>query len=254
VQTLNNQYTILQNQDINTSPMEWDKFKKILIILAHPDDPEFFCGATIAYWAEKGHHISYCLLTNGEKGGNYQLKSEDLSKIRKSEQLLAAKVLGVEEVRFLDYPDGFIIPDIELRKTIVRVIRAQKADVLVTSDPTNYFPRPGYINHPDHRATGQVVMDATFPAAGNAHYFPDLIAEGLSPHAPEELWLSNPSQPDTIIDITRWWEKKLQALYEHRSQIGDRQEFDEKMLRRRSQGSTIENPRYEEKFRRIIFL
>ena len=237
----------------NSTISEWGKIKNILIILAHPDDPEFSCGATIAKWTSIGHIVSYCILTNGDKGGNFPISRQELIHIRKNEQTAAAAVLGVHKIQFLDYPDGYIVPDIELRKIIVRIIRSEKPEVIITSDPTNLFPRPGYINHPDHRATGQVVIDAAFPAAGNEWYFPDLLQEGLLPHSLQELWLANPSQPDYIVDVTQWWEQKLDALHEHASQIGEKDAFDEKIRSRHTPESTREKPKYEEKFRRIIF-
>lgn len=231
----------------------WKVPQRILVVLAHPDDPEFFCGATLARWAEEGHHISYCLLTHGEKGSSDPLmQPETLAKLREGEQQRAAAVLGVKSVCFLNYIDGCLVPDMEARRTITRVIREQKPDILLTCDPSNYYIEGVRINHPDHRAAGQIVLDAFFPAVGNPHYFADLLQEGILPHNVQELWLSLPLTPNVVLDVTRHWPIKVQALYEHKSQIGDRDKFHERMMTRHTADSTLEHPRFEEKFRRLI--
>ena len=232
----------------------WQKPQNILVMLAHPDDPEFFCGATIARWVRMGHSVSYCLLTKGDKGSQDRtVKPEELALIRVEEENRASAVLGVSSVRFLDYRDGTLFASMETRQTVARVIRQEKPDILVTCDPTNYFPREGTINHPDHRTAGQIVLDGYFPAAGNPMFFPELLAEGLEPHSIKELWLSLPSEANIILNVTEYWNLKIEALHEHRSQIPSLEELDKRMLNRRTADSTAEAPRYEEKFRRIVF-
>jgi LmbE family N-acetylglucosaminyl deacetylase len=234
---------------------EWSGTQHILVILAHPDDPDFFCGATIARWTSAGHILSYCLLTSGDKGASdVNLSSEEVAAIREKEQMAAAQVLGVKSVRFLRYPDGYLIPDLQARKDVVRVIRQERPDILVTCDPTNIFPGDAGISHPDHRAAGQIVVDAVFPASGNAFFFPELrVEEGLEPHSIKELWMSVTGQPNMILDVTDTWQMKVTALKEHRSQVGDPEKFEERMRSRRTPDSSGEIPRYEEKFRRFKF-
>jgi len=143
---------------------------------------------------------------------------------------------------------------LELRKDVTRIIRQKKPDIIVSCDPTHYFFRNDYINHPDHRAAGQVVIDAVFPAAQNPLFFSELIAdEQLQPHNVEEIWLSLPKEPNITIDVTKTWNLKIDALLEHRSQIGNVNDFIERMKKRHCEDSTDENPRYEEAFIRIIF-
>jgi LmbE family N-acetylglucosaminyl deacetylase len=233
----------------------WTGTKRILVVLAHPDDPEFFCGATIARWTSTGHIVSYCLLTRGDKGEKDFNKTTDLVALkREKEQLAAAAILGVSSVRFLNNPDGYLVPDIVLRREVVRVIRQEKPDILMTCDPTNYFSNDSGINHPDHRAAGQAVIDAVFPAAGSAFFFPDLLVkEGLEPHSVKEVWMSVTHQPNTILDVTDFWLMKIKALKEHASQIGNLEEFEKRMQTRRSPESSEEVPKFEERFRRIIY-
>jgi LmbE family N-acetylglucosaminyl deacetylase len=234
-------------------PEDWQKPQKVLVILAHPDDPEFFCGATLARWIDAGHEVNYLLLTRGDKGSdNPSVCPDELMSLRMEEQRQAANVLGVKDVTFLSYPDGFIIPDLEMRREVVRHIRRIKPDIIVTSDPLNYYIRGLYINHPDHRAAGQVTLEAVFPAAGNLFYFPELLTEGLAPHSPSEVWISLTHEPGITIDVTPFWQKKLNALLQHKSQIGDPDQFLEKMASRRMENSTADHPRYEEGFRRLF--
>jgi len=233
----------------------WKTPQKILVILAHPDDPEFFCGATLARWAKAGHAITYFLLTCGDKGfEDPKALPEEICGIRHREQHAAAKVIGVKSIRFLDLPDGVLVPTLDLRREVVRAIRQEKPDILVTCDPTRLFVADRGLNHPDHRCAGQVVLDAVFPAAGNPHFFPELLnEEALEPHAPAEVWVSLAEAPNVVLDVTDTWPIKLRALKKHKSQIGDPQKFEERMRSRRTQASSDDNPRFEESFRVIRF-
>lgn len=238
------------------TPDTWDSPQNILVIFAHPDDPEFFCGGTLARWARAGHSITYILLTCGDKGfhpaTHPEMTTENLCGIRHQEEGNAAKVIGANPPLFLDLPDGYLIPSLDLRRDIVREIRRHKPDILVTCDPQNLFAIYG-INHPDHRACGQVVLDAVFPAAGSPVYFPELLAQGFQPHMPKEVWCSLTNQPNTTIDVTETWDIKLKAILEHKSQMQDVDKLIARMKSRRAEDSTDENPRYEEKFRVVKY-
>lgn len=232
----------------------WVEPKKILVILAHPDDPDFFCGATLARWAKFGHHIVEYLFTCGDKGSHDPAsKPLELAKTREAEQKAAARVIGVEAVNFFDYPDGYLVPSLEARKDVIRAIRKEKPEILVTSDPTNLIARPGSINHADHRAAGQIVVDAVFPGAGSPQFFPELLQEGYQPHAVKEVWLSIPENPNVTLDVTDYWDFKINALKEHRTQIGNPADLEKRMRERRTSFSSPAAPRYEEKFYRIVF-
>ena len=231
----------------------WQGPKEILLILAHPDDPEFFLGGTIARWVRKGNIVRYVLLTKGDKGAvDISISPTALKAKRVKEQHNAAKVLGVNSVDFLDYPDGMVWPDVEMRRVIVRVIRKFRPNILVTCDPSYLVTSHNKINHPDHRYTGQVVLDAVFPAAGNRRYFPDLLDEGLAPHEVEEVWLSLTNQPDISLDVTEYWTLKLSALRCHISQIADLDDFENQRIERLGLAPG-EAFKVVEKFRRIRF-
>ena len=231
----------------------WDTPKDILVILAHPDDPEFFLGGTIARWIKAGHTVRYVLLTQGDKGAeDGTLTFEEICRIRREEQINAAGLLGVKSVDFMDYKDGYLMPDLEMRKKVVRWIRQYKPQILVTCDPSNIFPNEHYINHPDHRNAGQVVIDAVFPAAGNRFFFPELLAEGFEPHEVEEVWLSLTTEPNVRLDVTEFWGIKLKALKHHVSQIGDPEAFEQHMLARADKDENGDL-KYYEHFRTIKF-
>ena len=237
-------------------PEGWSGKKKILVILAHPDDPEFFCGAMIARWCRQGHEVRYCFLTKGQKGSqSLKITPDDLAEIRMKEQKSAADILGVASIEFMDYCDGEVVPDLEMRKKIVRVIRKWQPEILLTSDPQNLFPTDNRINHPDHRAAGQAVIDAVFPGANNPMFFPELILEeGLEPHAVEEIWLSATAQPNLFITLTEFFPLKLKAIHQHKSQINMKDDvFDEYMRRRFEKDPESGEMIYQERFKRLIF-
>ncbi len=245
-----------QGRELNEvdTPDHWKSPQRILVILAHPDDPEFFCGGTIARWVNAGHQVSYCLLTCGDKGtNNRELTPDALCSLRQDEQMAAAAVLGVHQVRFLNFPDGYLVPDLKLRKEITRVIRQEQPNVLVTCDPTNLYVRDTYLNHPDHRAAGQATLDAVFPAARDHLNFVDLWRdENLEPHIVREVWISLPQEANISLDVTEYWELKLHALLEHQSQIGDPAMLKERLRSRHTLDSSPENPRFEEHFKMLV--
>lgn len=240
---------------MSVSEKIWETQQSILVILAHPDDPEFFCGGTIARWTAEGHQVDYCLLTRGDKGApNRNLTSEQLCAVREVEQRKAADILGVHSVRFLDYIDGELVSDLKIRREVVRIIRLIKPSIVVSCDPTHIFPDNNRINHPDHRTAGQIVVDAIFPGVGNPMFYPELMdVEGLEPWNVKELWLSLTGTPNTIIDVSSYWERKISAILAHESQIPDKEQLIQRMMSRYAPDSSSNNPRYEERFRRFVF-
>ncbi len=224
---------------------------RVLLVLAHPDDPEFFCGATLAQWARAGKEIHYLLLTCGDKGSDDPaMTPEMLCADRQSEQRAAAAVIGAKDVMFLSYSDGELTNTLDVRRAIVREIRRVKPRIVVTCDPTMYFRGSTNINHTDHRTAGAAALDAVFPAAGNRMYFPDLLAEGLEPHSPKEVWMSQTNEPNVWVHVNDTIVVKFAALREHRSQIKDPVEL-EKRIRDRLRRPEMDGEVYAEGFRVI---
>lgn len=193
---------------------------RILCIFAHPDDPEFTVGGSVARWADEGAEITYCIITDGAAGSNKP--DEDLRELvrtREAEQRAAAEVLGVKDVLFLGYADGTLQPTIELRRDLTRIIRQLRPQRVVCGDPTAFFYGDGYINHPDHRAAGEAAVYAVFPSAVTRPIFPELLAEGYEPHQVREVYISSPLNPNTYVDISSTMERKIEGVRCHKSQV-----------------------------------
>jgi LmbE family N-acetylglucosaminyl deacetylase len=204
-----------------------------MVIVPHPDDPEFFAGGLVALWCAAGSEVTYLILTNGNKGSDDpEMTPEKLAFIRREEQQAAADVLGVKKVIFFNEPDGELQSTLRLRQQVVAEIRRYKPEAIVCLDPTRYFPSSNRINHADHRAGGQVVIDAVFPAARNRMYHPELLAEGLEPHLVKEVYLAGPEQPNRWVDITPVFEAKVKAILCHTSQIKEPEKLPDRIRER----------------------
>ncbi len=203
-------------------PGEGQEPKKILVITAHPDDPEFSAAGTVAQWTAMGWEVNYVICTNGDKGSqDPDMTPRKLAMIRQQEQRAAADVLGVRDVAFLGYPDGELEESRDFLRDVVRQIRRFRPDLVVTSDPARRY---GW--HHDHRVAGRVVLDAIFPYSRDRLHFYELLQdEGLQPHKVREVYLAGSESPDTFVDISSTIERKIAALRCHRSQISTEERF-----------------------------
>ncbi len=194
--------------------------RRILVIVAHPDDAEFGCGGSVARWVEERDEVFYCVVTNGDKGSDDPaMTPQRLARLRESEQRAAARALGVQEVLFLGYPDGELEDTREARRDVVRAIRRVRPDRVVTQNP---FPSLNpYAGHRDHRHAGRLALDAVYPYARDRMHFPDLLAEGWEPYRVREVYLMGHAEPDVVVDITGTMDRKLAALRCHASQLKD---------------------------------
>ncbi len=231
--------------------------QRVLVVMAHPDDPEFGAGGTIARWAREGKEVTYVVVTSGDKGSSDpEMTSDRLVQIREAEQRTAAQCLGVREVIFLRYTDGEVLPDLRLRRDITREIRRWKPDAVVTHNPTVFFTE-NYINHPDHRAVGEATLAAIFPTARDHLNFPEHRAEGLEPHRVKYVFMSFDPHATTFIDITETIDTKIEALRAHRSQIGNPEGLEKRIKERaaqiaeRAREQGIEIGPYAEAFRLV---
>ncbi len=187
----------------------------ILAVSAHPDDVEFTAGGSLAQWRSEGWKIHLAVCTDGGKGTHDPtIEPAGLAAQRHEEQPRAAAVLGICEVIFLDHRDGELSHTGGLVAELARLIRHFRPERLVAWDPWRRYEL-----HPDHRAAGLATLDAVL-AAGNPHYFPELLDEGLEAHAVPEVYLFDVEQPDAWVDITKTIERKLEAIACHRSQTG----------------------------------
>jgi LmbE family N-acetylglucosaminyl deacetylase len=200
---------------------------RVLVIVAHPDDIEFGAAGSIARWTDEGAQVTYCIVTDGAAGSNDpNANLEDLIRTRREEQIAAARVVGVDDVRFLGYADGTLQPTLDLRRDLTRLIREVRPDRVVCFDPTQVFVHVtgfgDYINHPDHRAAAEAAIYAVFPSAETRPIFPELLEEGLEPyHVPEVYLMLTSREANEYIDISATQERKIEALRCHASQLGE---------------------------------
>lgn len=204
---------------------------RVMVVAAHPDDPEFLAGGTVARLAKEGREISYVIVTNGDKGSSDGgMTSERLAPIRADEQRRAARVLGVERVEFLAYEDGELEDTRSLRRDIIREIRRWRPDLIITLNPHRTYNHFAHW-HRDHRITGRVVLDCVYPLARDHLSFPELLPEH-EPHKVREIYVTQWEQPRLVIDITGTMELKLEAIRCHASQVGDFKAVEARMRNR----------------------
>ncbi|MEM7585346.1 MAG: PIG-L family deacetylase [Acidobacteriota bacterium] len=195
-----------------------------LVVVAHPDDIEFSCAGTLALWAQHGAELVYVVCTSGESGiDDASTSVEEARKIREAEQRAAAEVVGVREVLFLREPDGLLQASLELRETLVGIIRRTRPEVVVSGDPTLFWINPELLNHPDHRAASLAALEAAWPAAGQRNLYPKMEADpDLQLHRPRKFYCTGWVQPEanTWVDIEATLATKAAALNAHVSQTG----------------------------------
>jgi LmbE family N-acetylglucosaminyl deacetylase len=209
--------------------------ERALVVAAHPDDAEFGAAGTVARWVDEGSEVRYLVVTRGDKGSDDpDVDVRALVERREAEQRAAAAAVGVARVDFLDEPDGQVQPTLELRERITRAIRAFRPEIVLTHDPTVLFVNNEWVNHPDHRAVGQVTVDAVFPTARDPLNFREHLDVGLGPWKVAELYLWSTNEANQLVDIGSTLDRKIAALEQHASQF---RAFDEiaRWVRRRSE-------------------
>ena len=177
---------------------------RIICFGAHPDDCELQVGGTAALWASKGHKVKLVSLTNGDIG-HWKEAGGPLAKRRFEEVQKAAKILGVT-TDVLDIHDGELMPTVENRRTVTRLIREWKADLVIAHRPNDY--------HPDHRYAGVLVQDAAYMVTV-PFFCPDVPYLTNNPvfmYYPDRFQKPNVFEPAVVVDITPVIEKKLDAL------------------------------------------
>lgn len=235
-------------------PVEWENVHRVLVILAHPDDPDFTCGGTAILMARAGIEITYMILTNGDKGNhNPEITRNQLIALRKLEQRAAADLCGVKHVVFMGEEDGFLRSTRELRQRVTREIRRIRPELIIITDPDRYFAGDNYINHPDHRNAGLVALDAIFPAADNPMFYPEMTDEGYIPHKISQLYVHGHATPNVRIDITDLVQTKIDAILCHKSQFVEPPEAVRRWLERWGEEQEDGSMKYYEYFKAMKF-
>jgi LmbE family N-acetylglucosaminyl deacetylase len=185
---------------------------RAIAIGAHPDDCEIRAGGTAALWTRMGHAVKFVSVTNGD-AGHHELRGAELAKRRRGEAMEAGRRLGGVEYDVLDFHDGELMPTLEVRREILRLIRDWRADVVLGPRPNDY--------HPDHRNTGIAVQDAAYL----------VVVPSLVPEAPalrrnpvflyyeDRFQRPNPFRPDLAVAIDEVIDHKIAALDAHVSQF-----------------------------------
>ncbi|MDN5748871.1 MAG: PIG-L family deacetylase [Pseudonocardia sp.] len=205
--------------------------RRALVVTAHPDDVDFGAAGTVATWVDAGIDVAYCICTSGDAGGSDDTPRAEMGPLREAEQRAAAAVLGVDEVRFLGYPDGRLTASIGLRRDISREIRRFRPDRVLTHSPEIWWRRLG-ASHPDHRATGEAALAAVYPDARNPFAHPELLAdEGLEAWSVRELWLmaAPDERVDHAVDVTAAFDRKIAALRAHVSQTAHADDLSDRL-------------------------
>jgi N-acetylglucosamine malate deacetylase 1 len=187
-----------------------EKKLHVVIFGAHPDDPDKAGG--VAYkWAQAGCDVLMVSVTNGD-AGHQTIKAGKLAKMRREEARKAGEVIGVRYIT-LDNHDGQLMPTYKNRLQIIRIIREQKADIVISPRPYDY--------HPDHRYTGVLVMDAAYMVT-----VPTILPKvPIVEKNPLFLWMSDrfmhpePFEADVCIDIDDVIEKKMDMYHQHKTQM-----------------------------------
>ncbi|MCL1898034.1 MAG: PIG-L family deacetylase [Micrococcales bacterium] len=196
-----------------------NEHQRALVLMAHPDDIDFWGVGTVMGWVKQSWLVTYVLVTDGQAGGG-----AGIGQVRRQEQLAAAELAGVSDVRFLEgFQDGQITANPPLIRAICRVIRQVRPQRVLTQSPTRNW-NDIRLTHPDHLAVGEAVAQAVYPFARNPHAFPELaMVEGLEPWIVEELWLLGDPAPNKMVDITDTYPAREQAMMAHVSQLPDRE-------------------------------
>jgi LmbE family N-acetylglucosaminyl deacetylase len=227
--------------------------ERVLVVAAHPDDIEFGAAGTVARWVAEGARVHYLLMTRGERGSDDPATDpEQLRASREQEQRAAASEIGVQGVDFLNEPDGQMQPSLRLRERVTYAVRRLRPEVVMTHDPTVLFVNNEWVNHPDHRVTGEVTVDAVFPTARDPLNFREHLEEGLAAWKVAELYLWSTNEANQLVDIGDTVDHKLAALRHHRSQFRSPDQI-ERWVRRRAE-ELGERAGYQaaEGFRRVM--
>ena len=187
-----------------TSTSQADEPLRIIIFGAHPDDCELDAGGTAARWAQLGHEVKFVSTTNGDIG-HHEIAGAFLARRRTAEVQAAAKILGVA-THVMDNHDGELMPTLENRRAITRLIREWKADVVIGPRPNDY--------HPDHRYTGVLLQDAAFMVIVPS-FCPDVPALKKNPvflYTEDSFRKPNPFEPDVVVSIDPVFDLKVAAI------------------------------------------
>lgn len=184
------------NSGTALTPLELTDITKVLVVVAHPDDPEYGLSAASHAWIQQeGIEVGYLLLTSGE-AGIASMAPEECGPLRADEQRRACQAVGVDSLEILDFPDGHLVYSLELRQAIALKIRQFQPDAIVTL-PMG-MELPGGLNQADHRVVGLAALDAARDAA-NPWVFRDMDEPAWSA---QQFWIVSDIDSDHIYYVS----------------------------------------------------
>jgi N-acetylglucosamine malate deacetylase 1 len=184
---------------------------RLLIIGAHPDDADYAAGGTAALYRAAGHVVHMVSLTNGD-AGHHERAGAELARRRKAEAAAAGAIIGAAYEVF-DNHDGQLLPTLENRAQVIRLIRSFRPDLVLTHRPNDY--------HPDHRYTSQLVQDAAYMVTVPAVVpeVPHLQRDPVIAYLPDDFQKPYPLQPALAVDVGSVLDKIVDMLHCHTSQF-----------------------------------
>jgi LmbE family N-acetylglucosaminyl deacetylase len=207
---------------MNNEHVEADKPLRLLVLGAHPDDGEYHAGGLATIYRQRGHVVRIVSLTNGQ-AGHFRTPPDELAQIRRAEAAAAGAVIGAEYVTW-DIPDGDLTVELTTRRRVITEIRRFQPDLVLTHRPYDY--------HPDHRAAGQLVQDATYLVTV-PNYLPDVPALRRDPvvaYLPDLFAKPFPLSADIVLDVTPQLDSILAMLACQASQVFEWLPYEEGIL------------------------
>ncbi|MDX6325485.1 MAG: hypothetical protein QOK15_1839 [Nocardioidaceae bacterium] len=195
-------------------PEDWSK---AVAIVAHPDDMEFGAAAAVARWTGQGKSVVYVMVTSGEAGID-GLEPDECKVVREKEEIDSARIVGVDTVEFLGFPDGTVEYGLPLRAAIAQVVRRHQPEIVITGNFRDVFG-PGAFNQADHIAVGRAVLDGVRDAA-NRWIFPEQLTDGVEKWGGvRAVWAAASPGARHGVDTTDTFSAGVESLKAHRAYI-----------------------------------
>ncbi len=210
-------------------PLKED-WAKAVAIVAHPDDMEFGAAAAVARWTGQGKEVVYVMVTSGEAGID-GLPPEECRPVREAEQVESARIVGVDVVEFLGFPDGVVEYNLDLRRAVAKAVRRHRPEIVITGNLRESFG-PGALNQADHINVGRAVLDGVRDAA-NRWVFPEQLVDGLEKWGGvKAVWAAGSPNAAHGVDTTETFEQGVDSLKAHRAYLDGLgwEDFDEREM------------------------
>ena len=184
---------------------------RILVLGAHPDDADIKAGGTASLWCRLGHRVKLVSVTDGG-AGHQTLRRPELVERRRAEAAAAGAVIGAE-YEVLGLPDGGLMPTLEARHALIRLIRSFAPDLVLTHRPNDY--------HPDHRYTSVLVQDAAYMVTVPAVCpdVPHLTRDPVIAYLSDDFTKPTPFTPGVVVDVGSEFDRVVEMLHCHVSQF-----------------------------------